>query len=1096
MRRIPIIVLVFISFFSCQSKSDKALFQRISHSKSGITFKNRLQETPDFNVMNYTYFYNGGGIATGDLNNDGLCDIYFTGNLVASHLYLNQGNWKFQNVTEEAGVRAAGLWNTGVTMADVNADGWLDIYVCRSAAQRPDDRRNLLFINRTRHPGDPVRFTEEAKEYGLDDPAYSTQAAFFDYDRDGDLDLFLLNHSVPEFANFDNNIGQLKSRSNDHYGDKLFRNDDGKFTDVSREAGIISNVLGFGLGVAVADYNGDHWPDIYVSNDFNEEDYLYINQKDGTFKDQLEDYLDYSSLFSMGSDAADINNDGMTDIITLDMLPQDNYRIKLTSGADNFNKYQLLLKQGFYRQNMRNMLQLNHGNGFSEVGQMAGISNSDWSWSALAADYDLDGFQDLFITNGYLRDYTNMDFLAYAVDLKRKEGPQSNLNDQVEQLLQQMPKIDVPNKIYKNEHGFIFRDSSAAWGFTAPELSNGASYADLDNDGDLDLVVNNVNDFAGLYRNTAVEKKLGHFLTVDLNCPGGATAAIGSHLALYAGDQSMYRDLFLSRGYQSSVAPRLHFGLGSRSKIDSLVVIWPDGQPEVFPDIPINQTFTAKRGEGYNGLRKDTSSGPEVIFEPAPLLRLQHVENNFNDFTVQGLLPKYYSRSGPVVISEDINQDQLPDLILAGAQGQAAQVFLQTAAGTFNRTDQPDLQKAAECEDVDLFLVDLNGDAALDLLVASGGNAYPDGDSHYAMRCYFNQGNGIFSQARDFPVLISNAQCLAVGDLNQDDLPDIFLGSAYQAQTFPLPEENYVLLNRGQGKFTLTGDLPFVHAHVMDAEIVDYDQDGQQELIVIGEFEPLSIFSFKAGTWQLEFQSAEKGWYNTFLAANLDSDDTLEFVLGNLGLNSQWTATPQQPIVNYYGDFDHNGTIDPVLSCYIGPGAYPLVARDDLIGQIPSLKKFFTSYRDYALASIDELLVHLPNPSTDTINDLHSIVLDIRGERYRTVRLPIEVQVAPIYAIRAIDFDQDGDQDLLLAGNNAFNRVKIGEMSANHGILLENAGNLQFQAIPFQKTGLKWSGDVRSICELEVKEQSYYIFGINNRAAEMYRLTSQKNQIQ
>ncbi|MCB0689663.1 MAG: VCBS repeat-containing protein, partial [Saprospiraceae bacterium] len=860
------------------------------------------------------------------------------------------------------------------------------------------------------------------------------------------LDMFLLNHSVPEFANFNNNIGQLKSRYNNNYGDKLYRQENGHFTDVSKSSGIISNVLGFGLGVAISDYNGDHWPDIYVSNDFNEEDYLYINQKDGTFKEDLKGFLDHTSLFSMGSDAADINNDGLTDIVTLDMLPQDNYRIKLTSGADNFNKYQLLLKQGFYNQTMRNMLQLNQGNGFSEVGQIAGISNTDWSWSALVADYDLDGFQDLFITNGYLRDYTNMDFLSFAVDLKLKEGPKSDINDHIEELLQQMPKIEVPNKIYKNHNGYLFQDSSEAWGFTKIELSNGASYADLDNDGDLDLVVNNVNDFAGIYKNTASEKHLGNYLKVSLDHPGGASAAIGSHLAVYAKDQTMYRDLYMSRGFQSSVEPKIYFGLGKIEKVDSLVVYWPEGEKERFTNIPTNSTFNAVKGAGMMSGSPDLVKST-TIFQEKELLEIRHQENNFNDFTRQGLLPKYYSRSGPVILTDDINGDQRQDIISAGAQNQPTQVFLQNPDGSFRSITQTDLEGDAAAEDVDMVLSDLNEDGALDLVIASGGNAYPEGDKNYTLRLYYNNGQGLFSKATNFPVLISNAQCLAVGDLNGDQHPDIFLGNGYMAQQFPLAGENYVLLNEGDGNFLLTGDLPFVNDHVMDAVIVDYDLDGQNELVTVGEFEPLSIYSFKNGGWQLEHQSREKGWYNTVLAANLDEDETLEFVVGNLGLNSQWIATPQKPIINYYGDFDNNKTIDPILSCYIGDGSYPLVSRDDLIGQLPSLKKFFTSYKDYANIDMQGLLKNLPNPSTDTINDLRTIILNVKDQQLEAIPLPMEAQVAPVYAICALDLDQDGDQDLILAGNNEFNRVKLGEMNSNHGVVLSNAGGLQFSNV-------------------------------------------------
>lgn len=1081
-----LLILFSLLLLACGTEKSETLFSLVPSGKSGITFKNTLRETPEFNVMNYSYFYNGGGVAAGDVNNDGLCDLFFTGNLVASHLYLNQGNWKFKNVAREAGIEAAGLWNTGVTMTDINGDGWLDIYICRSAAKDPEGRRNLLFINQGQQEGMTVSFKEEAALYGLDDPAYSTQAAFFDYDRDGDLDMFLLNHSVPEYSNFDSNIGQLKARYNPNYGDKLYRNDGGKFTDVSQEAGIISNVLGFGLGVAIADFNGDIWPDIYVSNDFNEEDYLYINQQDGTFSEQLTGYMDYTSLFSMGSDAADINNDGLTDLVSLDMLPEDNYRIKLTSGADNFDKYQLLLKQGFYNQNMRNMVQLNQGGSFSEIGQIAGVSNSDWSWSALVADYDLDGYQDLFVTNGYLRDYTNMDFLAFAVDLKLKEGPASNIDDHIEELLQQMPKIEVPNKIYKNIDGLVFHDSSTSWGFTKIELSNGATYADLDNDGDLDLVVNNVNDFVGIYRNHAIEQNRGDFLKIELENPGGIAGATGSHVTLHTRDLTLHRDLFLSRGFQSSVEPMIYFGLGQSQKIDSLVVTWPDGQRERFDPVSFNSTFTARKGNGVLGSGNGMTN-PNPVFEPVDLVSYIHRENDFNDFRVQRLLPKYYSRSGPMLASADLNGDGRSDLVCAGAQEQPTQVFLQDARGAFIPVDQPGLLDDRSHEDVDLVLTDLSGDGRPDLLVASGGNAYPAGDSHYALRYYINDGRGTFKRSKDFPLLLSNAQCLAVADLNHDGHADIFIGSAYQAQQFPLPGENYVLLNDGKGTFTLTGDLPFVSSHVMDACITDYDQDGQNELILVGEWEPLSVYGYRNGGWILEYQSAEKGWFNTVYAVNLDQDAELELVVGNLGLNSQYCASPEQPIVNYYGDFDNNQTIDPILSCYLGEGTYPVVSRDDLIGQIPSLKKFFTSYKDYAAIDMIGLLQHLPDPASDTINELRTVVFDIQGDALKAIPLPVEAQIAPVFSIISLDYDGDGDEDLLMTGNNEFNRVKLGEMSANHGILLSNEGGLNFKNVPARQTGLNVRGDVRSCIPLEIDHVRYYLFGINNRPVVSYR---------
>ena len=1086
---LPILMLL-ISCVSCDKTSDH-LFLEISHKKSGINFRNTLRESPEFNVMKYSYFYNGGGVAVGDVNNDGLCDVYFTGNLVASHLYINKGDWKFTNMAKDAGVEAAGLWNTGVNMIDINADGWLDIYVCRSAAKDPDARRNLLFINRSSSDSEQVIFEEQGAAYGLNDAGYSTQSAFFDYDRDGDLDMYLLNHSVQEFANFNTFLGNLKARRNPDYGDKLYRNDQGRFTDVSNEAGIKSNVLGFGLGVSIGDFNDDSWPDIYISNDYNEEDYLYLNQHDGTFIDQLSMHIDHASLFSMGSDAADINNDGLTDLVTLDMLPEDNYRIKLTSGSDNFDKYQLLLQQGFYKQSMRNMLHINQGNSFSEVGQMAGISNTDWSWSALLADYDLDGLQDLFVTNGYLRDYTNMDFLSFAVDMK--------LNDQdiasesgIQELLEHMPKIEVPNQIFKNLDGLTFKDHSKAWGFSKIELSNGAAYADLDNDGDLDLIVNNINDFAGIYRNTASERKMGNFIKIRLDFQDGRTSAIGSHIKICTPSGEFHRDLHLSRGFQSSIEPILHFGLGNIDKIDSLIVTWPDGTLESFDYVPINAIYIAKNGTGSP--RQRSERYPNPLFKQEEVLAFKHQENDFNDFRIQSLLPKYYSRSGPPLGVADINMDGLTDVVCGGAKGQECQVFLGTPSGDFTAMQQNDLALDKDYEDVDLVLRDVNQDERPDLVIASGGNANEEGNLQYALRLYLNNGQGEFIKEKSFETILSNAQCLVVEDLNQDGFADIFVGSAYKAQKYPLSEENYLLLNNGKGQFTQLEGLPFASSVVMDAEIVDYDKDGHSELIIVGEWEPLQIYSLQSDDWTLEQQSEEKGWFNTVHVANLDSDPELELIVGNLGLNSQLMATMDKPLVLYYGDFDKNNTIDPILSCYIGNDSYPFVSRDDLLGQLPALKKLFTSYHDYALFNMQQLLQSLPDPATDTINELTSGIYDLANNKLVKVALPAEAQVAPVFSILDIDYDGDGDQDLLLTGNNEFNRVKLGEMDANHGVLLRNDVNLNFVPIPNTISGLDLKGDVRSSVEIVKGDDTYLIFGVNDRNVISYKLNKKPVQ--
>ncbi len=1076
-------ILLILLFSGCNEPTD-GLFTRMPSGKSGITFKNTLKESDAFNVMKYGYFYNGGGVAIGDVNNDGLSDIYFTGNLVASHLYINEGQWKFKNMAAEAGIEAAGLWNTGVNMIDINDDGWLDIYICRSAAKDPDARRNLLFINKTSEEG-KITFEEQGAAYGLNDQGYSTQSAFLDYDRDGDLDMYLLNHSVQEFANYTSYLRSLKGRSNDDYGDKLYRNDGGKFTDVSKEVGIKSNVLGFGLGVSIGDFNHDTWPDIYVSNDYNEEDYLYINDGNGAFSDQLTEHLDHASLFSMGSDAGDLNNDGMTDLVTLDMLPTNNYRIKLTSGADNFDKYQALLEQGFYRQSMRNMLHLSQGEAFAEVGQLAGVSNTDWSWSALIADYDLDGLQDLFVTNGYLRDYTNMDFLTYAVDMKT-ENPNMGSDEDIQELLEHMPKIDVPNQIFKNLDGVQFEDLSDEWGFTKVELSNGAAYGDLDNDGDLDLVVNNINDFAGIYRNKAIDRNLGHFLEVNLETAHGSP--IGSKVALFVDGMQMQRELFVSRGFQSSVEPILHFGLGSSTFVDSIYVTWPNGMQEKFPATEVNKGLALEQGAGTTVSPRNLPKDP--LFEEVDVASsFIHQEDDFNDFRHQSLLPKYYSRNGPPLATGDVNGDGFEDLLCGAAAGKEAAVLLGNSRGSFTHSQQPDLGSDASYEDVAMLLLDIDEDQHLDLLVASGGNLAPEGNQVYHLRAYLNNGSGRFNKSSTFPKVLCHASCLAAGDFDGDGDLDVFLGSQYKALQYPLAGKSYLLINEGRGSFTASDDFPFADRRTAAAQTGDIDGDGAVDLVIAGEWEQVEVWSMNAANWNLTCAGQGRGWYSGLHVANLDSDKQLEIVAGNWGLNSQLSASQEQPMMLYWGDFDQNSTIDPIMSTYSGDDSYPFVSRDDLLGQLPGLKKLFVTYHEYAEYTMNKLLESLPGPTREMTTHLATILLDLVGDSLRIVPLPLQAQVAPVYGIADIDFDDDEDQDLILVGNSIYNRVKIGEIDANHGVLLKNDGDLSFRAVSNQVSGLNLKGDVRSVVKVMVNEAPHIIFGVSNGPMKSYTST-------
>ena len=705
LRSLALFGLLWLASCASERESD-SLFALLSSRQTGVDFRNTVRASEAFHVLKYGYFYNGGGVAAGDVNKDGLPDLYFTGNLVASHLYINRGDFRFTEAAEAAGVAAAGLWNTGVTMADVNGDGWLDIYVCRSAAAAADRRRNLLFINNgdPQGPASIPTFTERAAEYGLDDPGYSTQAAFFDYDRDGDLDMYLLNHSVQEYAGFSRLLETYKTRINPAYGDKLYRNDDGHFRDVSSKAGIIQNVLGFGLGVAVDDFDQDGWLDIYVSNDYNEEDYLYLNQQDGSFREALREHIGHTSLFSMGSDVADYNNDGRPDILSLDMLPEDNYRQKMTAGPDHYDKYQRLIASGFYHQTMRNMLQLNNGNGsFSEIGQLAGISNTDWSWAALFADFDNDGWKDLFVSNGYAADYTNMDFMAYTANEKIKADRQQT-EVAVADLLSKIPTVPVPNYLFRNQGDLTFRKVSAEWGLEQPSLSNGAAYADLDDDGDLDLVVNNINAEAFVYRNRSVERGGGHYLKIKLKGQKGNTAGLGARVCLYVDEQPYCQRLMPTRGFQSSVEPVLHFGVGAATRIDRVAVEWPTGLAQQLTEVPVDQTLLLEEEDAGTGIPSPEALQAPPLFASltaAQSIDFTHRENDYNDFKREALLPRMLSTQGPRLAKGDVNGDGLDDLYLGGARGAAGQLFIQQPDGRFRSAAGQPFGEHAGSEDTD-----------------------------------------------------------------------------------------------------------------------------------------------------------------------------------------------------------------------------------------------------------------------------------------------------------------------------------------------------------------------------------------------------------
>ena len=1092
-----------MGFISCRKEETPTLFTLMDPDDTGISFKNILKETPQFNVLEYGYLYNGGGISVGDLNNDGLPDIYFTGNMVGSRLYINQGNLEFTEIAEKAGVFAAGLWNTGTTMADVNADGYLDIYVCRSAASDPANRKNLLFINN----GD-LTFSEKGAAFGVDDAGYSTQGAFFDFDRDGDLDLYVLNHSTQEYAGFGQITPQLKNRKNEAYADKLYRNDGGQFIDVSNQAGLVSNVLGFGLGIAISDINNDGWPDIYVSNDYNEQDYLYINNKNGTFTENLEAYIGHTSLFSMGSDIGDINNDGYTDIMTLDMLPEDNYRQKMVSGPDNYDKYSLLVKSGFYNQSMRNMLQLNNkGESFSEIGQFAGISNTDWSWSSLFADLDNDGYKDLYITNGYKRDYTNMDFMNYAVQEKLKET-KTGQRTAIMELLEKIPATVVENYAYHNNGDLSFTKVNQQWGLNQESLSNGAAYGDLDNDGDLDLVVNNIEEEAFVYRNNSEKLSGNNYIRIQLVGEGGNTFGIGSRVEVELDSgKVLLQEQMPTRGYQSSVDYTMVFGLGEVQAVKTVKVTWPTGTEALLHNVKANQSLVLYQRDSKGIPEEAVTAGIPYFKEVTAdsILPYTHIENNYNDFKREQLLPHKLSTQGPRMAIADVDGDGLEDLFIGGASGQAGEVWLQENTGKFRRSGSQAFKQDAGSEDIGALFFDADGDNDMDLYVVSGGNDFDTGSELLQDRLYFNNGSGSFNRREGaVPKMPGSSSCVAASDFDRDGDEDLFVGGRLVPGRYPSSPPSYILENDGKGNFTDTGSSVISGlaglGMVTDAIWTDINGDELPDLIAVGEWMGIQVFKNDGKTLtniSEESGTAEtQGWWNSIEQGDFDGDGDMDYVLGNFGLNSQLKASAREPVTLYVKDFDANGSLDPILCSYVMGESYPVFSKDDLLGQLSMLKSRYVNYSDYAGQKLTDIFTESELQGARVLKavDFASTYMENKGDTTFTLSpLPAVAQFAPVYGILPGDFNNDGRLDILMGGNFYGSRVKYGRYDANRGVLLLGDGTGGFRASDPSQSGLDIDGEVRDIIGFtDALGRRICIFALNNTIARIYKIQEQE----
>ncbi|QHS60457.1 VCBS repeat-containing protein [Chitinophaga agri] len=1088
-----LILFLLLSGIASRSLAQQPLFQQLQARTTNIKFSNTLNETEKLNVLAYEYFYNGGGVAVGDINNDGLQDLFFTANMGPNKLYLNKGNMVFTDVTRDASKALEGKadgWKTGVTMADVNGDGLLDIYVCYSGKKSDELRRNQLFINTGN-----AKFSEKAKEYGLDDPGYSTNAVFFDYDNDGDLDMFLLNHNVIKIDNME--FARYRNETDSLAGNKLFRNDNNHFTEVTRQAGIIHNPLTFGLGVAIADINQDGWQDIYVTNDYNERDYLYINKHDGTFAEDATNCFGHLSHFSMGVDIADFNNDALPDVMTLDMLPEDNQRQKLLQLQENYESFELMLSQDLYKQYMRNMLQLNNGDGtFSEIGQLAGVSNTDWSWCPLIADLDNDGYKDIFVTNGYLRDYTNKDFLRYWGDYKVKKAIDREpvlLMD----LVSAMPSTSLQNYVFRNNKDLTFSNMQQKWGFDAGGISSGAVYADLDNDGDLDLVINKINEPAAVYRNmTREQNQAAGYLAFKLKGTGANTGAIGAKVYVYSKGVQQYQEVNPNRGYLSAVSTQLLFGLGDNTQADSVRIIWPDNKVQRLQQVKGNQLLTVTYAP--DATWPVTNTVGHTWFRHADsLFTYKHTEAAENDFKRQLLMLFMYSRTGPVFEKADVNKDGREDMYIAGDHEQPAGVYFQQAGGGFVLGTKivSGIEMSSQVSAAAFF--DANGDGAPDLYVAKGGYGLFDPNTPSLQdELYLNNGKGNFMLAKGAlpDVSASSKSCVRPCDVDNDGDIDLFIGGRVIPGKYPVAPTSYLLLNNGKGQFTIA-TVPFANSGmVTDASWTDVDKDGRKDLVLCGEFMPLTIYlnrttGFTDATAQYFTQPESGCWFGMTLT-DVDGDGHDDIIAGNLGANTQIHTSEKQPAELYYADFDKNGSIDPFLNFYIEGVSYPFVSRDELNDQIYPMRRKFSSYRHYSNATMKEIFSadELSQAGKLTVTDTRTRCLLYRNGKFVSTELPVEAQFSVVSRIIPADYDNDGKTDLLLLGNHSDNRLKLGSFDAGYGCLLKGDGKGHFTYVPQPVSGLCVKGDVKSATLMNIGGQSYVMIGVNNKGITLFKV--------
>ncbi|MGK2863801.1 MAG: VCBS repeat-containing protein [Chitinophagaceae bacterium] len=1105
---------VVVLFTSCIRKHNNTLFTLLPSEESGIHFSNDIQDSDSSVSFINEFGYMGGGVGIGDFNNDGLKDIFFTGNQVSCRLYINKGNNKFEDITVAAGLSTS-IWTTGVSVADVNNDGFDDLYVSSYGKDLAHRYSNLLFINQH-----DLTFKEMAADYGLADTGYSSQAVFFDYDKDGDLDMYLVNYMLngPNA----NSIFPKDLSGYSPASDKMYRNDGDSshvghpfFTDVTRQSGIVDD--GFGLGVVVSDFNNDSWPDIYVANDFISNDRLWLNNKNGTFTNIISNALGHQSYSSMGTDAADINNDGLPDITTLDMLPEYNERKKTSFMFMNDDRYNTERSMGYEPEFMRNMLQLNNGSFindkpqmpfFSEIGQLAGIPATDWSWSVLTADFNNDGWKDLYITNGIGRDFINGDFLEFSSHIFHNDQPREKQEREIRKKLAGLNNVNLPNYLYLNNQDYTFTDASEKEGIGIPSMSNGAAYADLDNDGDLDLVINNINKKAFLFINNSIQKNIpadNHFLGFRLKGDSLNTKGIGTKIIIYQNNLLLMQEESPVRGYYSSVDQQLIFGLGENKWVDSFVVIWPDNKKQVIKNVPADTIIALSWYDAivttHHNIKKANPVFSEIT-NTAGILYSHH-DNPFNDFSIQRLLPHKYSQSGPFITGGDINNDGLTDFFVGGGINFSGTFFIQQKNKTFiskNLTDSIKME-----EDSDCILFDADDDGDLDLLVTCGDIQYEEKAVYYKPRLYINDGKGNFTiQSNAFPIAVNTiAGCVTIGDYDRDGDPDIFIGGRV-TRKYPTAQRSYILQN-DKGIFTdVTAKVcPALERPGMVTAAIwtDFDNDQQTDLIIAGEWMPIRFFKNDHARLRevtnVTGLTGINGMWRSLIAADIDDDGDMDLIAGNLGLNCIYNVSVKEPMQLFASDIDNNGSLDPILFYFIkdkdgGRRSYPGISRSQFAEQVPAIKKTFLHNKDYSKASYSTIFNHKPKKDVLKFycDETRSCYFENVGNgKFVKHPLPAEAQFAPVNAIICEDFDNDGIKDLLLAGNEYQADVLTGRYDASYGCFLRGSSSKVFTPVSFEQSGFVLKGDVKDLSTIRLSNgERIVLAAVNNDSLRIFRI--------